>query len=172
MLLLAPLVAWPHRSTPILVWDGYYTVMSTNRTCGSGRFRNTTGVRDPTNLIAADGSPVQKTSLTVTSVPIAPCHLCPEGKYKHVSGDEEALCLACPVLTTGPELGYWGKSTENRTSCDCFRVSGGAAFQDLHFNVTSGKCVGIATGQVSDSDPRRTSPVAVLRSSDLRSGLI
>lgn len=69
---------------PILVWEGHYTVNDFNGTCGAGRFRNFTNVVDETI------SPVMKTSVTPTKVPVAPCDLCPEGKYKHVGEKGES----------------------------------------------------------------------------------
>mmetsp|Transcript_16910 Transcript_16910/g.31665 ORF Transcript_16910/g.31665 Transcript_16910/m.31665 type:complete len:797 (+) Transcript_16910:126-2516(+) len=128
-------------AAPVLVWEGHYTVNDFNGTCGAGRFRNFTNVVDDTI------SPVMKTSVTSTKVPVAPCDLCPAGKYKHVAGDDKALCLTCPYLTTGVELGGWGESTADRTSCLCYRVSGGKSFDNLYFNVTKGECHAIEVGQ-------------------------
>ncbi|GMH70190.1 hypothetical protein TL16_g05345 [Triparma laevis f. inornata] len=141
---------------PILVWEGHYTVNDFNGTCGAGRFRNFTNVVDETI------SPIMKTSVTPTKVPVAPCDLCPEGKYKHVAGDDKALCLPCPYLTTGIDDNGWGESTSDRTSCVCYRESGGKPFSNIYFNVTKGECHSIEPGQemphtdvVADSDRTR-----------------
>ena len=124
-------------STPILTWEGYYTTSAFIDECKPGTFRNLTNVVDDTL------SPVQIPHVTKTVKPLAPCDLCPEGMYKAVEGDQKSLCLPCPHLTTR------GNSTKDRTSCICYREGGGAPFEQLHFNVTTGTCVAVPLGFVS-----------------------
>mmetsp|Transcript_22905 Transcript_22905/g.47502 ORF Transcript_22905/g.47502 Transcript_22905/m.47502 type:complete len:806 (-) Transcript_22905:6-2423(-) len=135
---------------PTRVWDGHYTTVAGVDDCGPGRFRNTTNVVDPTI------SPVQIGSVTPTKVPVGQCDLCPFGKYKARDGDDKSLCLACPYYSTnahGESVMNIGKlignSTKDRTSCVCYRADGGAAFDQLYFNVTTGSCDAVPLGYVS-----------------------
>jgi len=107
---------------------------------------------------------VQETSVTSTEVPVGACDLCPIGKYKHVDGDNKALCLTCPRYSTelhGSIEGFLGNSTKDRTSCNCYRPDSGESFEQLYFNVTTGRCLAVPNGFVSPNthesgDSRRT----------------
>jgi hypothetical protein len=131
----------PERSAaPLLTWEGYYTT-EWDEPCRPGRWRNTTNVVDPTL------SPTLETSTTQTSVPLADCDLCPVGKFKSVRGDDKALCVNCPIQQYGN--GDFGrKSSEDRTTCECERLDGGAEFDFLWFNETSAECVSVSKGFV------------------------
>ena len=83
-----------------------------------------------------------------------PCNLCPDGFYKHIIGDSESLCLPCPLSES--------VSSADRTTCECFRTSGGAPFENLFFNITTGSCQNVPVdfnppdhGATSDSQLTR-----------------
>jgi hypothetical protein len=130
------------------VWDGHYTTAEGVDSCGPGTFLNTTNVVDVTI------TPTQVGSVTKTRVPRGECDLCPAGKYKAGDGDDRSLCLPCPYHSTN-EAGHTplvvGNSTKDRTSCECYRPDGGGAFDQLYFNVTTGKCLAVPLGFVSPS---------------------
>ncbi|KAF0738163.1 hypothetical protein Ae201684_006141 [Aphanomyces euteiches] len=124
--------------TPNQTSRGYYTYTTTNDTCPPGQYR---------------ASPVSSASqllLSWTAIqvnygdalfPTAPCVPCPVGTFKLVHGDSLALCLTCPVFTSTSSL--------DGTSCDCFRLSGGATWnattQKLYFDGTSCRAIDVST---------------------------
>ncbi|CAM9176752.1 unnamed protein product, partial [Choristocarpus tenellus] len=115
---------------PQKVKNGFYTssfaTTPQEEECPPGYFRNFTG-RNSRDQTWGNYSAV------VTSIPLAPCHLCRNGTFKAQSGDDVALCRQCDETTAD--------DTEGRTSCVCRRVSGGAMdITALFFNTTSGTC--------------------------------
>ena len=116
-------------SAPRLVLPTHYTTVIYGDECGPGLYRNTTngpyGTHDPSLIPNDDGSVV------MTEV-FYPCSLCPDGKFKSVRGEAEALCADCPLIES--------VSSQDRTTCECFRTSGGAPFENLFFNLTTGTC--------------------------------
>ena len=149
----------PARSAaPLLTYTGYYTT-SWNEECRPGRWRNTTitYLVDATNggwEVDATNYPTQSESITPTSRPLAHCDLCPFGKYKSVAGDDKNLCVDCPVQVWGTQLETFlavggRQASADRTTCVCTRVDGGATFDNLHFNETTGVCESVSVDFVS-----------------------
>jgi hypothetical protein len=72
--------------------------------------------------------------------PLPPCVLCPQGKFKAITGDEYELCLECDEPTTG------GGSSYDRVSCECLRAPGGDTFEALRFVPETGACEAVRGG--------------------------
>lgn len=109
---------------PLHVARGYYTTVAANAdhdlsfspTCPAGRYRNYTGVVDA----SLSENPSRFTA--PTSVPEAPCVLCPANTYKQLEGDGYEMCRPCDSSTMADEPG--------RTGCECLRPPGGYDLED------------------------------------------
>ena len=80
--------------------------------------------------------------------PQAPCVRCPEGTYKAQQGDGEDLCLPCDMTVS--------VSSEDRTTCECWRRPGGESWEALQFLASRGTCVAVDIENATMFEPPKT----------------
>ncbi len=98
--------------------------------CRPGTYREAT----------ADGS--VEVSPVATSRKVGKCVLCRDG-YKHLSGDDPALCLDC---------GAKAKNTQQRISCECFQSATEKTLFRLKFDPVESKCFNRSGGLLPPDD--------------------
>ncbi|ETW03965.1 hypothetical protein H310_04372 [Aphanomyces invadans] len=103
--------------TPVL--PGSFTVSAATDPCPPGQYRATAWSNS--NILLASWSAIQ-VNYGDALYPFAACIACPIGTYKAVDGDSVSLCQLCTMYTT--------TSSSDRTTCDCFRLSGGATWNE------------------------------------------
>lgn len=106
---------------PLHVKDGYYTADYEYEECEPGKFRQDSYYWTDVSL------PGPSDVVTETADP--GCTLCADGKFKAVVGDNNTLCLDCPMYSV---------SADDRVTCVCEEVVAAGTFK--YFNVTAGTC--------------------------------
>ncbi|KDO25587.1 hypothetical protein SPRG_08886 [Saprolegnia parasitica CBS 223.65] len=104
-------------ASPLSVTRGFYSYIATTDACGPGLYRSAS--TSLAALLLAGWSAIA-VDYGDALFPYAPCVPCPLGTFKPDQGDDQSLCLACPLFTS--------TSSIDRTTCTCYRVSGGAAW--------------------------------------------
>ncbi|ETV67019.1 hypothetical protein, variant 1 [Aphanomyces astaci] len=112
-------------SQPIVVSPGYYTYSGATDPCPPGQYRAT--ATSNANILLASWTAIQ-VNYGDELFPYAVCLPCPLGTFKLVEGDSISLCQLCPLYTT--------TSSTDRTTCTCFRLSGG-----IRWNTATDKLV-------------------------------
>ncbi|OQR87461.1 hypothetical protein ACHHYP_20382 [Achlya hypogyna] len=119
----------PGAPQPTLVASGYYSYIATTDACGPGLYRGSSTSFAVLQLAA--WSTVEVTYGDAL-FPFASCVPCPMGTFKTDAGDDFSLCQPCPL-------------SADRTTCSCFRLSGGITYDPsetaLYF--TGAACVAI-----------------------------
>jgi hypothetical protein len=108
---------------------GYYT-STEEEPCRPGTYREAT----------ADG--IVEVSPVATSRKVGKCVLCRDG-YKHLSGDDSALCLDC---------GSKAKNTQQRITCECYQSATEKTHFLLKFDPIELKCFNSSGGLLPPDD--------------------
>jgi hypothetical protein len=119
----------PGSEKPKQVRLGYYT-STEEEPCRPGTYR------EPTADGNVDVSPV------ATSRKEGKCVLCRDG-YKHLSGDDLALCLDC---------GSKAKTTQQRITCECYQSATEKTLFQLKFDPVESKCFNSSDGLLPPDD--------------------
>lgn len=119
----------PGSEKPKQVRLGYYT-STEEEPCRPGTYR------EPTADGNVDVSPV------ATSRKEGKCVLCRDG-YKHLSGDDPALCLDC---------GSKAKTTQQRITCECYQSATEKTLFQLKFDPVESKCFNSSDGLLPPDD--------------------
>lgn len=108
----------PGSATPRIVQTGYYTA-TIEEPCRPGYYRESKPDGE------ADVSPI------TTSRAQGSCILCPQGTYKHLSGDDLSMCLDCTTKAA---------STPGRMTCKCHQSATERFHFELIFDPVQAKC--------------------------------
>ena len=119
----------PGSEKPKPIRLGYYT-STEEEPCRPGTYREAT----------ADG--IVDVSPVAASRKVGKCVLCRDG-YKHLSGDDSALCLDC---------GSKAKNTQQRITCECYQSATEKTHFLLKFDPVELKCFNSSGGLLPPDD--------------------
>jgi len=120
-------------SSPKSVQVGYYT-STEEYPCRPGTYRE-----EPVASGDVDISPISTQRMD------GKCTLCPEGTYKHISGDELSLCIDCGT--------HQAMSTPSRTTCECHQSATDKTLFTLQYNVVESTCYRLSETDADELPP-------------------